>query len=466
VSFTSRVSGGTAPYDYSWSFGDGSSSSEDNPVHVFSRSGVQRVTLTVTDSRGTTATSNTVRIGVAAIEITLEDYTYKDKTPTEWPALILGAGGIVDTAVYGDLHVIFDQPRYVREANVEVIAEYVEVGSGEKGTELREIPLAPSGEEHVAVIRIETGWPAEIAAWLAAVFLAVVLKDPGDFLEGIVDTAYDMPGPKTAIGFERIYTGAMVARVIGVDTNGKSFEIPMASPLELKSTYEHLADWARDHDHLYVFCASPVALSVVDRAGNRIGAFHGQIIDHAEATYYFGEPGKPQTIVAVGPDELYRVEIEGIDQGTYTLHIGYNIGGDMGENLAASDEPIQRGTTRAYEIEQKGGVYEIRSVEWYTTWTIPILLGVCGLAVVLAMGFRKRTRTRHRLFCPECGASLRPAARYCLKCGQSVRRVDSISVQAGGLRRNVFCLKCGNQLRPHSKFCLKCGEQVHRSPGD
>jgi PKD repeat protein len=52
VHFSSTVSGGTAPYGYSWAFGDGASSASSDPSHTFNASGTFHVVLTVTDSLG------------------------------------------------------------------------------------------------------------------------------------------------------------------------------------------------------------------------------------------------------------------------------------------------------------------------------------------------------------------------------------------------------------------------------
>jgi PKD repeat protein len=54
VLFQPNVSGGFAPYSYSWDFGDGQTSTEDRPVHAFRNDGTYTVSLKVTDDRGNT----------------------------------------------------------------------------------------------------------------------------------------------------------------------------------------------------------------------------------------------------------------------------------------------------------------------------------------------------------------------------------------------------------------------------
>jgi PKD repeat protein len=60
--FESNVTGGTAPYTYSWDFGDGSSSGEsgndDDISHTFEEAGTYSVDLTVTDSSGQSASDS------------------------------------------------------------------------------------------------------------------------------------------------------------------------------------------------------------------------------------------------------------------------------------------------------------------------------------------------------------------------------------------------------------------------
>ena len=50
VTFTSTPSGGTAPYTYAWTFGDGNTSTAQNPSHIYTIAGTHTPALTVTDT--------------------------------------------------------------------------------------------------------------------------------------------------------------------------------------------------------------------------------------------------------------------------------------------------------------------------------------------------------------------------------------------------------------------------------
>lgn len=77
VSFSSNVTGGLAPYTYSWNFDDGGTAISANPSHVFESFGCGTanfsVTLTVTDARGCSKTvTNTITVKQRP-EVTLRD---------------------------------------------------------------------------------------------------------------------------------------------------------------------------------------------------------------------------------------------------------------------------------------------------------------------------------------------------------------------------------------------------------
>jgi PKD repeat protein len=58
VNFTGSASGGVSPYTYRWTFGDGGSSTAQNPSHTYSTAGTHTATLTVTDSQSTASSKS------------------------------------------------------------------------------------------------------------------------------------------------------------------------------------------------------------------------------------------------------------------------------------------------------------------------------------------------------------------------------------------------------------------------
>src|SRR5207249_1911155 len=69
VTFTATVSGGTTPYTFSWSFGDGSAKATTNPVsHTYATKGPKTVQLNVTDGNAVKViTSQTINVAPLAL---------------------------------------------------------------------------------------------------------------------------------------------------------------------------------------------------------------------------------------------------------------------------------------------------------------------------------------------------------------------------------------------------------------
>ena len=67
IAFTGLTSGGTAPYTYSWDFGDGTTDTGSSTSHVYSSSGSYAVGLQVSDSGGLTTSVSTVVVVAAVI---------------------------------------------------------------------------------------------------------------------------------------------------------------------------------------------------------------------------------------------------------------------------------------------------------------------------------------------------------------------------------------------------------------
>jgi PKD repeat protein len=65
VQFSANASGGTSPYSWAWTFGDGNLSNQQSPQHTYRGAGTFNASLTVTDARQRT-TSGSVLVTVAA----------------------------------------------------------------------------------------------------------------------------------------------------------------------------------------------------------------------------------------------------------------------------------------------------------------------------------------------------------------------------------------------------------------
>ncbi len=78
IAFSASASGGTSPYTYGWTFGDGGTGSGASVSHAYSTAGSYTVTLTVSDSAGhTTTASHTVPVTPPLIA----DFTFSPAQP-------------------------------------------------------------------------------------------------------------------------------------------------------------------------------------------------------------------------------------------------------------------------------------------------------------------------------------------------------------------------------------------------
>lgn len=67
VHFTGSATGGTTPYTWAWTFGDGGTSTDQNPDHIYAAAGNYTATLTVTDAASNTATDTAAVTIIAAV---------------------------------------------------------------------------------------------------------------------------------------------------------------------------------------------------------------------------------------------------------------------------------------------------------------------------------------------------------------------------------------------------------------
>ena len=65
VRFTDQSTG--SPTSWKWTFGDGSNSTDKNPVHIYNKSGLYSVTLTASNANGSNALTKTGYIAVSSV---------------------------------------------------------------------------------------------------------------------------------------------------------------------------------------------------------------------------------------------------------------------------------------------------------------------------------------------------------------------------------------------------------------
>jgi PKD repeat protein len=459
VSFSGSVTGGTGSYtEYAWDFGDGSTGSGSSISHTYSAPGTYTTKLTVTDSSGSQAsTVTTITVSPpcqyggtypncnAPPNVRLRESPYfEDKLPSCSSGSLLSCldalavvGGIKDIAVNGVFHATLDPSSLVRTAQVEVVEDYVTVSDGTVQHETKDYSLQPTGSDFEAPIQINTWWPAQAADWAVSLLEFRVMTSPSDKYTDIVNNIqgmaqYDLPEVKVGFGFERIYTGARVIGISGVDMNGRSFNIPLDQQLQLNTAYQNLARAAQGSDFFGTQVASPVALSIADDSGRRMGAFQNNIYHDIPNAYYVGEPGTPQLII-VGSTGRFLIEVQGLRDGTYTLRTLTRNRGSSNENTVANQATIRSGDDIKYNVDLPGGnltpVIEAQTESGATSAYILGLFAIAPMAVFIAavaVYFGRRSTRRTSLgrpgFCLRCGTPIRQDDRFCLRCGTPTRK--------------------------------------------
>src|SRR3989449_6015168 len=81
VAFTASTSGGTTPYVYSWSFGDGSSGTGASAAHTYSSAGTFNVALTTRDSGSPQQTANSQQPVTVTITTLTASFSYDPSSP-------------------------------------------------------------------------------------------------------------------------------------------------------------------------------------------------------------------------------------------------------------------------------------------------------------------------------------------------------------------------------------------------
>src|SRR3989475_712608 len=99
VAFTAVASGGTAPYSYSWNYGDGATSTSQSPSHTYANPGSFTVSLSATDSLGTVA-SKSLSITVSSPGALTASFTIGPTTPVSAQTVTFTATASGGTSPY------------------------------------------------------------------------------------------------------------------------------------------------------------------------------------------------------------------------------------------------------------------------------------------------------------------------------------------------------------------------------
>jgi len=95
IRFFPDVAGGFTPYSYEWDFGDGKTSTESNPAHVYAKPGSYTISLKVTDDRGNTVTETRKDY----IKITQGGWSIGGVASGAWSALLWLGRGLVTIVI-------------------------------------------------------------------------------------------------------------------------------------------------------------------------------------------------------------------------------------------------------------------------------------------------------------------------------------------------------------------------------
>ncbi len=95
IQFYPDVAGGFTPYSYEWSFGDGKTSTDASPVHVYEKPGTFTIALKVTDDRGNTVTETRENY----IKITQGGWSAGGVVSGTWQAVLWLGRGLVSILI-------------------------------------------------------------------------------------------------------------------------------------------------------------------------------------------------------------------------------------------------------------------------------------------------------------------------------------------------------------------------------
>ena len=508
VTFSSRVAGGTSPYDYNWDFGDGESSYESEPDHVFFSAGYYEVTLQVTDSRGNTATSKTLGINVNEPLTTTRRSTTSITSTMTYPSattyqssetlssITSQAGALGTLFVAGAGSVVTDIAANAIAEAAGLQAVGTAAASGAAGffipsvaggvvshfvdEALRE--TVPNEKDRCAyaqaagaVTGCVTGAVMGLLAFGALSIAGCIAGGMGSLAVGTALSCSLLPGLVSSEHKDRLKLARKILSIHFSDPRlYLYYAISFLGFLGVAASVSGL----QGAGLIIAIVLSASIVTVLVRTAftahlnKRIGIGFQFSLEACLRLWLllvlallgiFAFASVLPLIISVVLILFVLLAIAFCEPAFLTEHLDFFTG--LRKSLqSVRDNYVDFAVLIAIFAFGAGLlgilVLNFSILSWPALGFYGLVLAPLPSAAPHLLYQSKAIGIERNRFCVRCGSSLRTGAQYCLKCGESVRRIILAPMQERSLKRNIFCLRCGSRLRPDAKFCLKCGENV------
>jgi len=337
------------------------------------------------------------------IPITLKNYTYKDEVPDAL-SFLLEYLGIKEDVISGRFYIELEPIDRIEKVEIGLSLGYIPIEEFAEGythirheTKIIEMKRINSGFE--SRINVNSWWPMNILSILAALKSSNII---GFMAEKAFTEAYG----KTYIyltGDEPIYLTAEITNVTVIDIDGNAFVFNIGK--ELKTAYQKLIETFHEQDMwMYISVYSPVGLSVLDPDGKRVGYYNGKLYNEIEGAFYSGYNLTFQFIIIPKPKNgEYKVEVEGLKEGTYTLYGGIIEKGNFTISVNKANQTIKKGVIVSEpimltETVQTSQVITDNQTEQKlhvpTDNLVNILAIVLAAVIIISIGIYMKTRKK------------------------------------------------------------------------
>jgi len=363
------------------------------------------VTVFIDDLRAVSETNEDNNIGSSTLNkltitkstpITLKKFSYDDKVP-DYVALLLEFLGVKEKALSGRLYAELEPIERIARVEAELKLGYVTVDEFKGWVppsrwETRTFQMRRNDSGFAATFDVSTWWPLNIFPIIHNLLTGGVVK-------GLIsELAEEALLPKIRIkltGNEPIYLSAEITKITVADIDGNSFQFPVNRKIKtaIEKWFEALPE---EEKWMYGMVFSPVALSIVDPQGKRVGYFGGKLYNEIEGAFVSPSDWSFQFILITSPKSgEYKIEVEGLGDGEFHLYTGFVEKGKVVTQTVREKEIITKGAMKTFTLVTT-------PTPWYVNYW-PVFAIAAVAAVAIAFRGRLRTRQRKKLVVRESG---------------------------------------------------------------